>query len=70
MKKLFGILAVTFGFAMIAVDTEAARVGGGRSVGRQSSSATNSSAPTQKTAPAQATPTPPAQPRMAAFVNL
>ena len=62
MKKLLGILAVTFGFAMIAVDTEAARVGGGRSTGRQSSSATNQAAPTQKTAPAQAAPTPPAAP--------
>jgi predicted lipid-binding transport protein (Tim44 family) len=59
MKKLFAILAVTFGFTMIAVDTEAARVGGGRSSGRQSSSATNSAAPAQKTAPAQqAAPTP------------
>ena len=53
MKKLLGILAVTFGFAMIAVDTEAARVGGGRSTGRQSSSASNQAAPAQKTAPAQ-----------------
>lgn len=60
MKKLFGILAVSFGFAMVAVDmAEAARVGGGRSSGRQSSSATNSAAPAQKTAPAQqAAPTP------------
>ncbi len=60
MKKLFGILAVMFGFAMVAVDmAEAARVGGGRSSGRQSSSATNSAAPAQKTAPAQqAAPTP------------
>ena len=53
MKKLLGILAVTFGFAMVAVNTEAARVGGGKNTGRQSSSATNSSAPAQKTAPAQ-----------------
>ena len=61
MEKLLGILAVTFGFTMIAVDAEAARIGGGRSVGRQSSSATQSSTPAQKTAPAQqATPTPPA----------
>ncbi len=59
MKKLLGILAVTFGFAMVAVETEAARVGGGRSTGRQSSSATNQAAPAQKTAPAQqAAPTP------------
>ena len=63
MHKLFAILAVTFGFAMVAVDTEAARVGSGRSSGRQSSSATNSAAPAQKTAPAQqaapkAAPTP------------
>jgi predicted lipid-binding transport protein (Tim44 family) len=61
MKKLFAILAVTFGFTMVAVDiSEAARVGGGRSTGRQSSSsATNQAAPAQKTAPAQqAAPTP------------
>jgi hypothetical protein len=61
MKKLLGILAVTFGFTMVAVEiAEAARVGGGRSVGRQSSSATNQAAPAQKTAPAQAAPTTPA----------
>jgi predicted lipid-binding transport protein (Tim44 family) len=61
MKKLLGILAVTFGFTMVAVEiAEAARVGGGRSVGRQSSSATNQAAPAQKTAPAQAASTPPA----------
>jgi predicted lipid-binding transport protein (Tim44 family) len=61
MKKLLGILAVTFGFTMVAVEiAEAARVGGGRSVGRQSSSATNQAAPSQKTAPAQAAPTTPA----------
>ncbi len=60
MTKLLSILAVFFGFTMVAVDTEAARVGGGRSSGRQSSSTSNSSAPAQKTAPAQAAPTPPA----------
>jgi predicted lipid-binding transport protein (Tim44 family) len=60
MKKLLGFLAVMFGFTLVAVDfAEAARVGGGRSVGRQSSGATNSSAPAQKAAPAQqAAPTP------------
>ncbi len=63
MKKLLAVLALTFGFTMIAVDTsEAARVGSGRSSGRQSSS-TSSTAPAQKTAPAQqaapkAAPTP------------
>ena len=62
MNKLLGIIAMFFGFTMVVVDAEAARVGGGKSSGRQSSSssATNSSAPAQKTAPAQATPTPPA----------
>lgn len=57
MTKLLSIIAVAFGFTMVAVDTEAARVGGGRSSGRQSSSA---SAPAQKTAPAQSAATPPA----------
>ncbi len=58
MTKLLSILAVFIGFTMVAVDTEAARVGGGKSSGRQSSSASNSSAPAQKTAPAQAAPAP------------
>jgi predicted lipid-binding transport protein (Tim44 family) len=60
MKKLLGFLAVMFGFTLIAVDiAEAARIGGGRSAGRQSSSATNQAAPAQKATPAQqASPTP------------
>ena len=58
MQKLLAILAITFGFSMVAADTEAARVGGGKNTGRQSSSATNSAAPAQKTAPAQAAPAP------------
>ena len=62
MKKLLSVVAVMFGFAMVAVDTEAARVGGGRSAGRQSSSATNQAAPAQKTAPAQQATPPAAQP--------
>ena len=60
MKTLLAVLVLTFGFAMVAVESEAARVGGGKNTGRQSSSATsNSAAPAQKTAPAQqAAPTP------------
>lgn len=55
MKKLLGILAVCFGFTMIAVEiAEAARVGGGRSAGRQGNTATQQqAAPAQKAAPAQ-----------------
>ena len=56
MTKFLSVLAVLFGFTMVAVDTEAARVGGGRSTGRQSSTA--QSAPAQKTTPAPATPAP------------
>ena len=69
MTKLLSILAVFFGFAMVAVDTEAARVGGGKSSGRQSSSAT--SAPAQKTAPAQAAAAPaaPAPSGMSRFLG-
>ena len=53
MTKFLSILAVLFGFTLIAVDTaQAARIGGGRSVGRQSSSAT--AAPAQRSAPPQA----------------
>lgn len=70
MKKLLGILAVLFGFTMIAVDiAEAARVGGGRSSGRQSSSATNQSAPAQKAAPAQSAPTPAPQSGMSKWLG-
>lgn len=55
MTKLLGILAVFFGFTMIAVEVaEAARVGGGKSAGRQGSTATQQqAAPAQKAAPAQ-----------------
>ena len=71
MHKLLSIIAVLIGFSMVAIDAEAARVGGGKSSGRQSSSATNSSAPAQKTAPAQATPTPaaPAPSGMSRFLG-
>ncbi len=63
MNKLLSIIAVLFGFTMVVVDAEAARVGSGKNAGRQSSSTSSnnaSSAPAQKTAPAQAAPTPPA----------
>lgn len=56
MAKFLSVLALIFGFSMIAVESEAARVGGGKNSGRQSSSA--QSAPAQKTTPAQASPTP------------
>jgi predicted lipid-binding transport protein (Tim44 family) len=71
MYKLLSIFAVLIGFSMVAVEAEAARVGGGRSVGRQSSGATNHSAPAQKTAPAQqAAPTPaPAPSGMSRFLG-
>lgn len=61
MKKLLGIAVVLLGFSMVAIDAEAKRVGGGRSVGTQRSM----TPPAQKTAPTQqqnqATQTPPAQ---------
>ena len=56
MTKFLSILAVVFGFSMVAVETEAARVGSGKNAGRQSSTA--QSAPAQKTTPPQATPAP------------
>ena len=62
MKRFLGILAVMFGFTMVAVEiAEAARVGGGRSAGRQSTGATQQAAPAQKAAPAQQQAAPPAQ---------
>ena len=71
MYKLLSIIGLLMGFSMVAVDTEAARVGGGKNAGRQSSSATQQSAPAQKTAPAQqATPTPaPAPSGMSRFLG-
>lgn len=55
MTKFLSILGLVFGFTMLAVDfAEAARVGGGKSAGRQGSSATQQqAAPAQKAAPAQ-----------------
>ena len=69
MNKLLGILAVLFGFTMVAVDVEAARVGSGKNAGRQSNSASQSSAPAQKTAPAQAAPAPAAPSGMSRFMG-
>lgn len=64
MRKILSIVAVMFGFTMVAIDiAEAARVGGGRSVGRQSSGATNQAAPAQRAAPAQNASTTPATPQ-------
>lgn len=60
MTKLLSIIAVMFGFTMVAVDfADAARFGGGRSAGRQSNVTPNQAAPAQRAAPAQkAAPTP------------
>jgi predicted lipid-binding transport protein (Tim44 family) len=60
MHKLLSIIAVLIGFSIVAIDAEAARVGGGKNAGTQRSSpaTTNQAAPAQKTAPAQAAPTP------------
>ena len=77
MNKLLSIIAVLFGFTMVAmvvVDAEAARVGSGKNAGRQSSSTSSnnaSSAPAQKTAPAQAAPAPaaPAPSGMSRFMG-
>lgn len=65
MKKILSILAALFAISMFTVETEAARLGGGRSVGTQRSITQQ---PVQKTAPTQqqsantAPQTPPAQP--------
>jgi predicted lipid-binding transport protein (Tim44 family) len=60
MNKFLSVIAVLIGFSIVAIDAEAARVGGGRNVGTQRSSpaTTNQAAPAQKTAPAQAAPAP------------
>jgi predicted lipid-binding transport protein (Tim44 family) len=60
MNKFLSVIAVLIGFSIVAIDSEAARVGGGRSVGTQRSSpaTTNQAAPAQKAAPAQAAPAP------------
>lgn len=55
MTKFLSVLAMLFGFTMVAVDiAEAARVGGGRSAGRQSSGASQQqAAPAQRATPPQ-----------------
>jgi predicted lipid-binding transport protein (Tim44 family) len=61
MQKFLSVIAVLIGFSIVAIDSEAARVGSGRNVGTQRSSpaTTNQAAPAQKTAPApQAAPAP------------
>ena len=59
-------LAIAFAsLALVAVEAEARRLGGGKSFGRQSSGVTQRSAtpaPTQQAQPSAATPTPGAQP--------
>lgn len=63
MRKLMTILAALAGLSLIAVDAEARRMGGGRSVGTQREAVKpNQAAPAQKAAPApQQQTTPPAQ---------
>ncbi len=65
MHKFLSVIAVLIGFSIVAIDAEAARVGGGRSVGTQRSSpaTTNQAAPAQKTAPAQQAAPAPAAPK-------
>ena len=60
MHKLLSIFALLIGFSLVAIDANAARVGGGKNVGTQRSSpaTTNQATPAQKTAPAQAAPAP------------
>jgi predicted lipid-binding transport protein (Tim44 family) len=57
MIRILGLLAVLFGMNMIAVDTaDAARFGGGRSFGRQSSGMSQrQAAPVQRSTPPQQT---------------
>ncbi|MGB8338049.1 MAG: Tim44-like domain-containing protein [Burkholderiales bacterium] len=59
MKKLFGILAATvLAFSLTVADADAKRIGGGGSIGKQSSSPTMQ----QQKAPAQAAPAQTASP--------
>jgi predicted lipid-binding transport protein (Tim44 family) len=66
-RAVAGVFAAVIGLAMVIQDAEAARMGGGRSFGRQSQSVTRQAAPPTQTAPAQAgqkqTPPPAAQPQ-------
>lgn len=55
MRKVLGILTVLMGLSLIAVDADARRVGGGRSIGKQ-----------QSISPQQAAPKAPAQQQQAA----
>ena len=68
MKKLLAALFITIAALGLSVsDAEAARIGGGRSVGMQRQSvAPRPASPTQQAAPAPATPAPTAAPAPAA----
>ncbi|WP_319242128.1 Tim44-like domain-containing protein [uncultured Propionivibrio sp.] len=68
MKKLFAILFVAVAALSISIgDAEAARLGGGRSIGMQRQAVTpRPVAPTQQVAPAPASPAPTAAPAPAA----
>lgn len=68
MRIWLGVAIALIGFSMIAIDAEAARLGGGRSVGRQREAIgqQRTAPPAQQPHQAQNTPTPQQQPAQAA----
>src|SRR5690242_4272978 len=64
MRKFLSIVAALIGFSLVAVDVDAKRVGGGRSVGmqRQATPQAPARAPTQQAAPSQQPQAAPAVP--------
>src|SRR4029077_10701131 len=60
-----GVVAVIIGLAMVVQDADAARMGGGRSFGRQSPNVTKQASPPAQQAGQKQTPPPAAQPQPA-----
>jgi predicted lipid-binding transport protein (Tim44 family) len=66
MRKLLGLFTILIGLSMVAVDADARRVGGGRSVGKQQSISPQQAAPKAPAQQQQAAPNTPTQQQAAA----
>ena len=66
MRKLLGLFTILIGLSMVAVDADARRVGGGRSVGKQQSISPQQAAPKAPAQQQQAAPNAPTQQQAAA----
>ena len=66
MRKLLGLFTILIGLSMVAVDADARRVGGGRSIGKQQSISPQQAAPKAPAQQQQAAPNTPTQQQAAA----